>query len=54
MATRSGRKDIVELLIAKGADVNVRTKGGRTPLDLAKRRGYTEIIELLREHGAKE
>ncbi|MEE2943426.1 MAG: ankyrin repeat domain-containing protein, partial [Verrucomicrobiota bacterium] len=31
-ATRWGRKEIAELLIAKGADVNAKAKYGDTPL----------------------
>ena len=34
-AASNGRKEIAELLIAKGADVNAKTKRGETPLDLA-------------------
>jgi cytohesin len=49
-----GHKDIVELLIAKGANVNARNGGGRTPLWYAQDEGHTEIVELLRKHGAKE
>ncbi len=49
-----GHKDIVELLIAKGANVNARNGASRTPLWYAKDEGNTEIVELLRKHGAKE
>ena len=58
-AARLGRKDllrskeIVELLIAKGADVNVRGFGGMTPLNMADDEGEKEIADLLRKHGAK-
>jgi len=45
---------LVELLIAKGADVTARDGDGRTPLWYAQDEGHTEIIELLRKHGAKE
>ena len=45
---------MVELLMAKGADATARDRTGRTPLWYAGREGYTEIVELLRKHGAKE
>ena len=44
-------KDIVQLLIAKGADINAKDNSGRTPLNLAKN---DDVKELLRKHGAKE
>ncbi|MFC1604811.1 ankyrin repeat domain-containing protein [Planctomycetota bacterium] len=47
-------KDIVELLIAKGANLNARDGNGRTPLWYAQDDGHTEIVELLRKHGARE
>jgi ankyrin repeat protein len=45
---------VVELLIAKGAEVNAKNKIGSTALSLAKDRGWLEIIDLLHKHGAKE
>jgi ankyrin repeat protein len=45
-----GHKEIVELLISKGADVNAKTdKGGSTPLHTADNK---EIAELLIAEGA--
>ncbi|MHC4538179.1 MAG: ankyrin repeat domain-containing protein [Planctomycetota bacterium] len=49
-----GHRDIVELLITEGANVNATDVAGRTPLWYAKKEGYTEIVELLKKHGAKE
>lgn len=34
-----GNAKIVELLIASGADVNVKNKAGLTPTDIAKQKG---------------
>jgi len=46
-------KEMVELLIAKGADVNVRGFLGMTPLNMAADEGEKEIADLLRKHGGK-
>jgi len=45
-------KEIVELLIAKGLNVNARTKKGKTPLFWAIEEGQEEIAELLIARGA--
>jgi ankyrin repeat protein len=50
-------KAVVEMLVANGADVNAKTKNGRTPMSLLKWGGREEneqTVELLRKHGAKE
>jgi len=39
--------EIVDLLIAAGADVNLPDKDGVTPLAHAKNKKYTEIINIL-------
>ena len=46
--------DIAKLLVTEGANVNVKDNDGKTALDLAKDKGHTEIVELLRKHGAEE
>ena len=49
-AACDGHKEIAELLIAKGADVNdMDALSGWTPLDYAN----GEIADLLRKHGGK-
>ena len=49
-----GHTEAADLLIAKGADVNARMKGGYfTSLDLAYLKEHNELVNLLREHGAK-
>ena len=45
---------LVEFLLAQKAEVNAQLQGGNeTPLDLAMKSELTEIVELLRKHGAK-
>ncbi len=54
-AAASGHKEIVELLIAKGADVNatpLHKELNSTPLDYAASSGHKEIAELLIAAGA--
>jgi len=61
VAAMEGHKTIVEILLAKGADVNAGVVGGGTPLDgaesLQRRDDYCaehkEIANLLRKHGGK-
>ena len=55
-AASNGHKEIGELLIANGAEVNAKhfdggSLWGKTPLDLATR--HPETADLLRKHGAK-
>ena len=52
LAVDNGHKDIVELLLAKGANVNAPGKSGETPLHLAALRGQGGIAEVLLASGA--
>ena len=52
LTARSNRKEIAELLIAEGADVNAKNDSRQTPLHVAAARGRKEIIELLIANGA--
>ena len=47
-------QDILAQLIAAGADVNLADGEGVSPLTHAKRRGYTEMVQMLEQAGARE
>lgn len=60
LATKQGHADVVDFLIAKGADVNVPIHSPRNPeyhntkaLDWAIRKGYTGICHALLQAGGK-
>ena len=53
VAAHRGHKEVAELLITKGADVNAKDNNGGTPLDVAIQLKRTEIADLLRKHGGK-
>jgi ankyrin repeat protein len=40
-------------LVEAGADVNIPDRQGRTPLQHARRRGYTEMARILENAGAR-
>jgi len=51
-AVNEGHKEVVELLLTKGVDVDVRDNTGQTSLDIALSRDRKEIAELLQAKGA--
>lgn len=51
-AAREGYRDIVEYLLAKGANPNLDAPDWAKPLSLAEHRGHTDIANLLRQHTA--
>jgi len=51
-ALADGEIEQAKLLISEGADVNFRSYGDRTPLQIAAFKGYMEIVELLLANGA--
>jgi len=53
-AAEKGQKEIVKLLIEKGANLNAKTKNNLTPLNLADNNFENEISELLIKNGATE
>jgi len=49
-----GKRDAAAALLECGADINARGKDGRSTIDLVKLSLDNQLIDLLREHGAKE
>jgi serine/threonine-protein phosphatase 6 regulatory ankyrin repeat subunit B len=54
IASERGHKEVVKLLLEKGADVNAKNKEGMTALKYASENGHKEIVELLKSYGAEE
>lgn len=48
-----GETEVVKFLAGKGADVNSVAENGKTPLSVATEAGHEEIVEILKNHGAK-
>ena len=51
-AAKKGDAAAVKSLLAKGADVNAKTRYNQTPLMFAAERGHLEIVKILIEAGA--
>ncbi|XP_075412852.1 poly [ADP-ribose] polymerase tankyrase-1 isoform X1 [Tenrec ecaudatus] len=47
------RKQVTELLLRKGANVNEKNKDLMTPLHVAAERAHSDVMEVLHKHGAK-
>jgi ankyrin repeat protein len=57
-AARSGHKELVQFLIERGAEINIKDGYGNTVMDLVNQRSsridkYFELVTFLRTHGAK-
>ena len=53
MAAREGRASTLDLLIARGADVNHRNETGASALDWAQRAKEPAMVDRLRRAGAR-
>ncbi len=49
---QKGHREVVELLLAKGADIKAVDNNGYTPLHWAAQKGHREAVELLLSKGA--
>ena len=47
-AVEDNNKELVSFLVRNGAEVNVQSNKGQTPLSLAEKAGYAEIVEMLK------
>lgn len=50
----SGQNRLSQLLVAKGANINIRNNLGVTPLDIARASGNIEMVKFLKSHGGKD
>ena len=50
---KPGHVETARMLLEHGADVNAETDSGITPLSMTMSRQNTEMISLLRQHGAR-
>ena len=46
-ASSNGKKDVVELLLANGADKNISTIKGNTALSFAKKNNHEDVVKIL-------
>jgi len=53
LAARSGRRQVIELLLDSGAEIDARTKFEMTPLQFAAVHGHKDVVDLLVARGAK-
>ena len=52
-AASTGKKEIVEILLANKANINISIAFGDTPLDWAIRNNHSDIIKILKQNGGK-
>ena len=52
LAASNGCRDVVAILLSRGADPNLPDGNGRTALHLAAEVGHCRVLQLLLDHGA--
>eukprot|EP00957_Ditylum_brightwellii_P132503 10104634-Ditylum_brightwellii.AAC.1 len=52
IATREGHRELVEVLLTPGVDVNSAANSGWTSLHITAREGHKEVVKVLLSHGA--
>ena len=52
LAAKEGHKDVVQLLLERGAEPNLAHQNGRTPLQMAASICHTDVVQLLLDSGA--
>ena len=52
-ASENGHLNVVKFLLANDANVNASTIDGETALQVAEFQGHTDIVQLLKDSGAK-
>ena len=53
VASQQGHREVVEVLVGKGARIDVQMENGRTALMLASALGHREVVEVLVGKGAR-
>ncbi|MGH2410982.1 MAG: ankyrin repeat domain-containing protein, partial [Chloroflexota bacterium] len=48
------RAELIELLLRYGGDPNAPGRDGRSPVQMAARQGRTEVVEMLKQSGARD
>jgi ankyrin repeat protein len=54
LASQNGHLEVIQALLAKGAEINAKTDDGRTALDVATAKGHDDVRALLMQAGAKQ